>query len=1092
MKHLIYTGRIAALSSKLKSEVKRLLEERIDTDVFVVVPNQLTLETEITLMDALGMKGSVRLNVVSPGRFCGRIFEEAGRKNAVSVDERGKAMLMGYLLRKHSSKLGYYKKSYAKAGFESKLVEAVTHFKQAGITPEALEKCIEIEEDSALGKKLTDIMFLYGKYEELLAGHMTDGEDEVSEALDRMRGASMLKNAYVLFYGFDITTNYINRLAAGTALNCLGVSVFLPLPGDGEMRDISIYIPMQDAYLRLKSVFDEFGVPFSCVHLKEPQTTRNAVQRATKELYCVPTEQVTEETDDICIAKLKNPLEEAFYVAGRIRSLVRENGWHYSDIRVLLEDDGSHEDIIRTAFDSMQIPYFTQDMRDALKHPLCMFLTETFNLILGKPLSASAIMETGFTTLTDAESEALMSYIRAARLRPSAMMRHFTRGKSETLARAEEIRQKLITPVLALKTAVKEAKTLKEQLNAVYNYLTEMKCFEKSAYYREKMLEKGLVSCAADDIRVGNMILGIFDQMLELFGEKPMSATMLFDLIGRAMGSVIIKTLPQSPDAVQVASPQRSGLTPVKAVFMMNALAESVKTGGEALSDNDIGAVTQVTGKYIRPDEVALARTNRMYVKNAFMLAEEFLCVTYPAGGIDGGAKACGAIVNELKHVASKLSEHSDVNDDEHILKMLLCAPDAARRYIAAHFEEIEKNNSTITALKAVCEEDDLPAVTKARGYRLQSEKLVKPLPKKLYKERTSVTTLEQFAKCPFKHFVGYGLRPQEEETYDINERVKGIFYHKCVQDFAAKAKNHIPETEEEAAELMKRISKTVISESLSELIGDDPILLGQTETLERIIARAARIIQRQMKSGVFRPYAEEQKYRDNAVELDDGTVIRVTSKPDRIDMGSVNGTDHVLVVDYKSGNNDLDPVQIYEGLQLQLLMYLSAASNELHADDAGAYYFHIADKIVKIDSIDEADIEKERRKTEKMHGLAPNDKDLLRAIAENPSDILNITLVKDGSPRKGCATATAEQFADVKAHIVEKAKEFTRSVFEGVTEIDPVSGKVDGCRYCSYAAICMKDRKIKRAAPKRKVKHMKYEELYERISGKGENREDT
>ena len=1084
MKNIIFTGRIPALREKLQNEVKRLLETT-DADVYVVVPNQLTLETEIWLMNALNLKGSVRLNVVSNGRFCGRIFEDAGRKNAVSLDERGRAMLMGYLIRKYSDKLVWYKKSYTKPGFETQLIDTVTHLKQAGIGYEDLQAMSGETENAALSGKLNDLSFLYERYEEMLAGHMLDGEDEVSEALERMSQTDILKNAYVLFYGYDITTSMINRLAAGTACSSRGTEVYLPLPCDLEGRDRSIYIPMKSAYERLAKAFNDCRAGFERVELDHQSQPQTKLQRGAMELYCVPAYKTEEETHDVVVTALKNPLEESYYVAGRIRELVKKNGWHYSDIRVLLENSASYDDVLRTAFSDYDIPFFTQDTRDASKHPLCMFLSETFDLITNRARSCSAITETGFTCLTDEEAEDLMAYCRAVKLRPSGLMKKFTRGSDERIAQAEPLREKLITPILALKTAVRDSDDLKEQVNTIYNYLCQMRCFEKSEEHRRRLIELGLTSYAADDIRVNNMILGIFDQMIELFGQKHLSMTVLFDLIKRAMGSVIIKQLPQSPDAVQVSSPQRSGLTSVKAVFYMNAVAERESTGGDALTDEETAYISKKTDRYIKPDAVALARTNRMYVKNAFTLATDHLCVTYPTGEMNGSAVAAGAIINELKYVFPQLEKHEGVSEDQHIIRMLMASPKAALRYLSTHLDGMEGKSSEITALKAVNEQTDISGIIDAHGHRIGSAKLTAEMARMLYGDHTSLTKLEVFAGCPFAHFIEAGLSPKPEERNEIDPMKAGIFYHRCIELFSKDAEHRMPEDENEAMERMAGISARAIDENLADIIKDDPLLEAQAETMRRVITHSAALLYRQFKTGVFRPVKLETRLSGAdtlMVTLEDGTEVTIKATPDRIDKGDVNGKGHVMIVDYKSGKKDMDATQIYDGVQLQLLLYLAAASEQYDAGNAGAYYFHIDECIPKVESTAPEDVEKKRREEEKMKGIAPSDMDILKAIAENPADILNITInAGSGKIRSTSKTATSEQFEMLQGHVKKKTKEFVASIYDGVTDIAPmVSSGKNPCDWCVYREICMRDNKL-RFAVKRRSHHVKsLNELYE------------
>ena len=63
----------------------------LDRELIILVPRQLTLETEIALFDALGIEGSFRLQICSTARFLARVFEETGAPEGERIDEQGRA-----------------------------------------------------------------------------------------------------------------------------------------------------------------------------------------------------------------------------------------------------------------------------------------------------------------------------------------------------------------------------------------------------------------------------------------------------------------------------------------------------------------------------------------------------------------------------------------------------------------------------------------------------------------------------------------------------------------------------------------------------------------------------------------------------------------------------------------------------------------------------------------------------------------------------------------------------------------------------------------------------------------------------------------
>src|SRR5207248_9846271 len=48
----------------------------------------------------------------------------------------------------------------------------------------------------------------------------------------------------------------------------------------------------------------------------------------------------------------------------------------------------------------------------------------------------------------------------------------------------------------------------------------------------------------------------------------------------------------------------------------------------------------------------------------------------------------------------------------------------------------------------------------------------------------TSISALEDYAACPFKFFVGRGLRAQERPEFEVDRRERGSFQHEVLMEF--------------------------------------------------------------------------------------------------------------------------------------------------------------------------------------------------------------------------------------------------------------------------------------------------------------------
>ena len=93
---------------------------------------------------------------------------------------------------------------------------------------------------------------------------------------------------------------------------------------------------------------------------------------------------------------------------------------------------------------------------------------------------------------------------------------------------------------------------------------------------------------------------------------------------------------------------------------------------------------------------------------------------------------------------------------------------------------------------------------------------------------RTSVSRLEDFARCPYRHFIDYGLRPVERREFTVERRYLGTFYHRAIEGFAREAAAcpdwpHI--TRAQSDEMMDRVLAPLRAEWENAPLGDNAML---------------------------------------------------------------------------------------------------------------------------------------------------------------------------------------------------------------------------------------------------------------------------
>ena len=244
----LLTGRNRALGAALTREISAALQAGGEA-LCVVVPKQLTLETELFLLEGLSLQGSFRLRVLSPERLCGLIFDAAGRPEGVRVDDRGRVMLVSRAMKDIEGELTLYRGAQTRRGFALRAAKQVEVFRQAGMGPEEVRACAA-QEHGALSRKLEDVAAILSAYGREMAGRFEDGEGELTLAAERAAGAAFLRGARLWFYGFDMMPPTLHGLIAAVA-EMGDTTVLLPLEMRAQARDGDIFLPLRASAMRL-------------------------------------------------------------------------------------------------------------------------------------------------------------------------------------------------------------------------------------------------------------------------------------------------------------------------------------------------------------------------------------------------------------------------------------------------------------------------------------------------------------------------------------------------------------------------------------------------------------------------------------------------------------------------------------------------------------------------------------------------------------------------------------------------------------------------------------------------------------------------
>ena len=1045
--------------------------------IIVLVPEQITLQTELDAIDYLALKGSFAIQVLSPARLYTRVFEAAGEPEGVPIDERGRGLLLGAAIRDLRSELHWYAGMADRPGFIAKALSQLSELKDAGVTPDDMADMSRAAATPAQAAKFGDIARIYSAYAAALEGHFADSADRQRECLRRMEHAMFLRGAQVLMYGFDMITPPLERLALALCRYVAGFELIIALPGRAA-RDYPAYESVALSLNRLVVAAHREREPVEVRCQPAPQV-QGDLAFLRQELYAHPAGTWPAEPRHIRLQLLRDPFDEAMEVAAQLRELAI-SGLRWRELAVVSPRMGEYAHCLTRACALYGVPLFIAQSRTLAGEPLPRYMLAALRAIAHGYRQEDMLdcLKSGFG-LPDADAQLLENYIEQFGISGRKFMAPFKRGDAQLLERVEPLRQAFTAPLAALKARLDAARTMGEQAGALFMLLDEQAALDRLKARQDELLagaggadsrstRRALE--AAFNAQVWNRLMELLDQLYLLLGERPADAELLALLMRGALESDEVRALPQSGDAVAAGGIGEIKLGEVKALFMIGMQDTPPVADEQLLTDAERAGI-----EYNLKVSLGLNSRQRQQLKAVDVLAalgcaRSFAIFSYPMNSASGAGERPGDVIVRLRRIFPGLHTHG-ITARADALPARMGSPAAAREQIAP-LSRRGLGDGTLPlparrAWRALYELDRAAAapIERALTHEVRSADLPRELTHRLYRglRSVSITRLEQHARCPFAEFVRYGLRPVENLKYEILPRDKGMFYHEAVETFTRRViagGGFDKFTPEELLALMDGVTLE-LERKWSALIplGEDSLMRARARDMVRTAKRAAMAMTRHMAGSAFGPAMLEIEFGESGeltLQLPDGP-LRVRGRIDRVDLLSDGKLNCLRVIDYKLGGKAASLSEMYYGLQLQLLTYLCAAlSIKPGYEPAAALYFSVKDPIIDADLLDGEALERERVNRLRMSGLVVKDLRMIALSASNPSDVVPIRFGRDGEPYKADWLVSRADLELLMRHALELIARIAERIRQGETDIVPcVTGGRPACDTCDYAGIC-------------------------------------
>jgi len=1051
----------------------------------LLVPSQYTLQAEIEIMNQLKIDGSFLIDVLSPGRLQGRVFERAGAPDAVIFDERGKCMVLSEIIESEKDSLNVYRAAAqgSALGLAQKMSAMIADFKRSEKTAQdicmALESMDERGRNTPAARKLADAAHIFAAYEQRMEGRLADAEDVSAQMLERMARSGVMENQHVFVYGFDmITPTFAAELAH---MAKLAKSLTLAVETDDNAApDGRLFAPVNLSVERLKKLAAERGVSAEHKKIRAELDAPQDIRAMEKGLFAIGIKAEEGEPENIEVRAASTKRQEVHLAAARMRRMIA-GGEDPSDMAVVYPKGSGYAPLLMSVLPQYGIEAYIAEKRAAGAHPLCRFVISALEVVTNGWKTADLIecVQSGFLGLAQEETDALCAYCEGMDVRGEAVKRPFTYapgGDEAALEGLNASREKACEPLIALSKALRAARTADESVGAVIELLESVGAYDTLFAMREELTAQGLIPEAEDCAQVYTRLMETLDQLHALLGDRQVQPALVPQLLSSGLAALELAALPPAQGSVVCGEIGNVRTARVSTVFAlgMNDAGGGMDTG--LLTPQEKDEAAQLTGAYMgmsAAERAALMQLDELKVLSG---ARRRLFVSYALADETGRALREGAAVQALRRLFPKMPVRGGLPQQER--REMLCAKDAALEALSVHLSAAADGDPLegdyAQAYAAIARDDPgeeaLLAITRRLGER-GKRSMDASLSRALYgRPVMSVSRLETFAQCPYRHFVRYGLAPAQNMKPGVDRAELGTLYHEAADRFtrAVTALDDFPDVDAATCDrLMDEAVTPLIDEWRKSPLGESERGAAFARRIRSTARRAGRNIVAQFAGSRFRPMNTELVFGRNGaapimLELPDGMFVYLQGRIDRVDVLDEE-TKRIRVIDYKSGAKKLDPTMVYFGIQLQLILYLAAALAEIPgAQPAGFFYCRIADPLIKSESRVKEEIERQLAKKLALAGVSLSDVEVLRAQDERHAAMIT----RDGKPSGlyRASMADEEGMAAMVSFARRKAAQLAAGAYSGEIDDAPaVYGQYSACSLCDYSAVCGFDPTIKK-----------------------------
>ena len=565
------------------------IKENINSNspIYIITPEQFSFTAEQKLLETISMCKDhlshcsvINAEVITFNRMADRIFNEVGGVNNTHISKAGKSMLISSILKKQKKNLKFLGNTDE---FTDVILRTFKDFKKHNVTLDFLEETMKVIDNKYLESKLNDINLIYTLYEEKLENRYIDDDDVLTILSEKLEKSEMFKNSIIYideFAGFT-KQEYMLITELLKVANQINITVCTDTLEEPQFIDTDIFYSNKVTAKRLIECAKNANVKIlEPIKLEGSNRFKSEELKHLEEnLYNINYKKYSKDNNDITLFLATNSYSEIEYVAQNIIKLVRNEKLRYRDISIITKDINTYSSLIKAIFQKYNIPVFIDDEKDLGQNVLIKYILSILDIFSNNWSYESMFnyIKTGFLELEKDDIFELENYCIKYGIKGKKWYEDdFKYGEEEQIKKLNEIRLKIVTPLIELKNSISKSKTVKQISQELYLFLVKNKVFEtlnKKIDYLQTINEIDMANEYTSSV---NLVINLLDEIVSLFQDEIISFENYRDLLKIGFSSSSLKNIPATLDQVIVGDIDRSRSHKVRAIFIIGLNDRSI------------------------------------------------------------------------------------------------------------------------------------------------------------------------------------------------------------------------------------------------------------------------------------------------------------------------------------------------------------------------------------------------------------------------------------------------------------------------------------------------------------------------------------